>query len=143
MKKPSVFLVAGLASAALLWIAGTLYTRSLTRHEAELETQCRNSAPAQGEPDVGFVPFCDWKSIQGSYATTPGRVYDPDVLAAYAPVGVQREILDAHQAVVASKAWPLPAVLTLFAVGVIPWLWYFLLRRIAELRAAIGGKPPI
>ena len=27
-------------------------------------------------------------------------------------------------------------------LGVLPWAWYFLLRRIAELRAAIGGKPP-
>ena len=39
-----------------------------------------------------------------------------------------------------SETWPIALlVAALFAV---PWFWYFLLRRIVELRNAVGGKLP-
>jgi hypothetical protein len=56
--------------------------------------------------------------------------------------GIQAKIVDAHRASSASRTWPLPAALVLFCLMALPWAWYALLRRIGELRAAIGGQPP-
>jgi hypothetical protein len=41
-----------------------------------------------------------------------------------------------------SKRWPMQAAAVIAILGALPWAWYFLLRRIAELRAAFGGNPP-
>lgn len=38
--------------------------------------------------------------------------------------------------------WPLWCATILLILAAIPWLWYFLLRRISELRAAISGRAP-
>jgi hypothetical protein len=139
MQKPTTIFLVGIASAGLLWTAGALNTLRLTRHEAVLEIQCKESTKP---PDkVGFVPDCDWKTLAGNSASSIG--IDPDVAAAFTPVGIQADIVKAHQAVAASEAWPIPAALALLGIGATPWLWYFLLRRIAELGSAIGGKPPI
>jgi hypothetical protein len=137
MKRPAKILLASIAAAALVWTAGALNARNLTRHESALETQCKSQTPKPGEQ--GFVPDCDWKSLASTFKSTG----DPDSDAAFAPVGIQADILNAHKAVAASKTWPTPAALVLLGIGATPWLWYFLLRRIAELRSAIGGKPPI
>lgn len=56
--------------------------------------------------------------------------------------GLQAEIVAANAASFNSEPWIYRACL-LFAISAIPWTWYFLLRRIAELRSAISGKPPI
>jgi hypothetical protein len=61
----------------------------------------------------------------------------PNVLNAH------KNIVSAHKAVVAAAVWPKQVALILVCVGLMPWAWYFLLRRIAELRGAITGKPPI
>jgi hypothetical protein len=137
MQKPTRIFIIGLVSAGLVWTAGTLNTRRLTRHEAALEIQCKQST----KPPFGFVPDCDWKTLVSDSAPSTG--IDPDIAAAFAPVGIQADIVKAHQAVAASEAWPIPAALVLLGIGATPWLWYFLLRRIAELRSAMGGKPPI
>jgi hypothetical protein len=57
-------------------------------------------------------------------------------------VGIQAKIVDVDRAVRNSTDWPLPVALALFGLSATPWLWYALLRRIGELRAAIGGNPP-
>jgi hypothetical protein len=57
-------------------------------------------------------------------------------------VGIQAKIVEAEGLVRKSRSWPLPVALALFGLSAMPWLWYALLRRIGELRAAIGGNPP-
>lgn len=56
--------------------------------------------------------------------------------------GVHAEILNTHRKAEASKRWPVIGALIVAGLGAIPWFWYFLLRRIAELRLAISGRPP-
>lgn len=56
--------------------------------------------------------------------------------------GIQAKIVQAHRAVTSSKRWPLTVALSVLVLSALPWAWYALLRRIGELRAAIGGKPP-
>jgi hypothetical protein len=38
--------------------------------------------------------------------------------------------------------WPARAAWVVALLSAVPWLWYFLLHRIAELRGAITGNPP-
>ena len=57
-------------------------------------------------------------------------------------VGIQAKIVEADGVARNSRSWPLSVALTLFGLSAMPWLWYALLRRIGELRAAIGGNPP-
>ena len=57
--------------------------------------------------------------------------------------GIHGEVVEAHRAVTASKLLPVRQIaFVVFVLGALPWAWYFLLRRIAELRAAISGNPP-
>ena len=57
--------------------------------------------------------------------------------------GIQAAIQRAYDEQDASKDLPNLAAAVLLGLGTIPWFWYFLLRRIADLCAAIGGKPPV
>lgn len=41
-----------------------------------------------------------------------------------------------------SERWPMRAAAIIAILGALPCAWYSLLRRVAELRAAIGGNPP-
>jgi hypothetical protein len=74
-----------------------------------------------------FVPTCDPRELVSSGLDL---------------IGVQAKLVEADRAVTDSKAWPLTVALAVFVLGALPWAWYALLRRIGELRAAIGGKPP-
>jgi hypothetical protein len=97
----------------------------------------------QGEfkASSSFHSDCDWKTLANNSGSS--IAIDHDIAAAFAPVGIQAAIVNAQQAVAASETWPIPAALVLLGIGATPWLWYFLLRRIAELRSAIAGKPPL
>jgi hypothetical protein len=53
----------------------------------------------------------------------------------------QKNIVAAKKAVFNATPW-LTGSLLLAAASAVPWLWYFLLRRLAEVRAALGGNPP-
>jgi hypothetical protein len=57
-------------------------------------------------------------------------------------VGIQRKITEAEVELVGSEAWPVPLAIGVLLLFCVPWAWYALLRRIGELRAAIGGNPP-
>lgn len=53
----------------------------------------------------------------------------------------QREILLSDAATFSPAPWFLGAV-GLLVLSALPWLWYSFLRRIAELKSAVGGNPP-
>jgi hypothetical protein len=59
------------------------------------------------------------------------------------PVDVQRDLVDAQQALDTARAnrrdWLILGIAIAVILG-LPWLWYFLLDRIKELRHAITGK---
>jgi hypothetical protein len=69
---------------------------------------------------------------------------DPQVLATAPDVRwMYADLLTADRAAAEARSIPFRFVALLIAVvSVLPAAWYFLLRRIAELRAAIGGDPP-
>jgi len=56
--------------------------------------------------------------------------------------GIQARVSAAYTDRLSSEWWALPFALGILALGAVPWLWYSLLHRIAELRAAFGGQAP-
>jgi hypothetical protein len=55
-------------------------------------------------------------------------------------VGIQGQLAVAQLDVWRWSDWPLIAGVAIVLVCSVPWLWYFVLRRIRELREAITGK---
>lgn len=93
------------------------------------------------ESELG-QPWTKYQKKEDPWSLAP-LVCDASTLARLGNnVGIQADIVKAHWAAIASRDWPIPAALFVLGVSVLPWLWYFLLRRIAELRAAIVGNPP-
>jgi len=54
--------------------------------------------------------------------------------------GIQDRIVKAQREASASKQWPYIVAEWILGLSLLPWAWYFLLRRIQELREAIVGK---
>jgi hypothetical protein len=116
----------GLSDEALIALANQ---RGLNPHDLFQQRDAQvDVVPVE---DLYLPPelVCDGAELQSA---------GPAYLASY-----QSELLAAHEATTSSKPWPNLIALVLLAIGATPWLWYFLLRRIAELRSAISGKPPI
>jgi hypothetical protein len=100
-----------------------------------------------------YRDLTDQELAQKIHDKYPGRmVCDPETLLALdqpsssntgrETSGIQARIADARNAKVASESWPLPVAIAVLGLFSVPWLWYAVLRRLAELRAAIGGNPP-
>ena len=60
------------------------------------------------------------------------------VAACYAKLGKVPNEAEIH----AAKSWPRVAAAIVAILGALPWAWYFLLRRVTELSAAIRGNRP-
>ena len=63
-----------------------------------------------------------------------------DLAKEHAIEGIQAELVSKRDSVVASKAWPLPIAIAIILFSAVPWMWYFFLRRVQELRDAVAGK---
>jgi hypothetical protein len=83
----------------------------------------------------------DWSAIETKETTI---VCDADVLEQLQgnPIGIQSDIQKARAATRSSSTWPLPTAAIILGISLLYWGWYFFLRRIGELRAAVGGSPP-
>ena len=69
---------------------------------------------------------------------------EADLLAEYVAnhdlAGIQGELGSAQRALDFTRDWPLWLGAALAAVLGLPWFWYFLLKRIKELRQALIGE---
>ena len=128
MNKPNKMFLAGLVAAGVVWLAGTFQSNRLENRVMGLKEPCfiaRANAEKAYKPTGASIPNA--ASMSGYWKGTPQC----------------RAFSKAEIAVTSWKPWPLSAALLVLGFSAMPWLWYFLLRRIAELRAAISGKPPI
>lgn len=124
MIKSSAFFILGL-SVALLLVGGTaLWDFHLQSQLHELEVKCveegHREFPAK-ESAGHFVPTCDAASL---------ALLD-DL------IGIQAEIHAKFNQRRHSQGWPFLVSAVVALISGIPWFWYFLLRRIRELREAI------
>ena len=58
------------------------------------------------------------------------------------PPGIQRDIVATARREFYDPTRMLAIAVLIAAASALPWLWYFLLRRVSELAAAFRGKPP-
>jgi hypothetical protein len=122
MGKPTKILLGGIVCAGIIASGQLFYNRWLENQLRASEAECI----AEGKRDLreGSHLLCDADSLSED------------------AVGVQAKLYSAGRELRVAKLNPL---FFYFAVLVIvlcalPWLWYFLLRRIRELRDVIAGK---
>ncbi len=96
----------------------------------EQQDKQKKVVPIDDLPAPPYTGNCDVDALMGANFN--------DALKTY-----QTDLVEAREAANTSREWPLPISIIVLAAAALPWLWYFLLRRIAELRAAISGKPPL
>ena len=130
MDKPTKILAAGIVVPVLICIVGYLASVYETSQVTSLVEKCK--AEALQAPKG---PWLDYQKAQ--------LVCDPTTLAELGVndvVGIQKEIVTTHQNAsrVFSNALTIAAIV--FILFAAPYGWYFLLRRIRELRDAIAGR---
>jgi hypothetical protein len=117
------FAIASLIAAAIVFAAGTLNTWRLEWRADQLQARCE----ATYRGSILCYPDGLGRETREDHPTAGlMEASDNIYLAAY----------DAQH----SRRWPKLTALAIVIAGCLPWTWYFLLRRLAEVRAAIGGK---
>ena len=135
MDKPTKVLIFGVIVGALVAGGGLTNSYRLEHNVEELQTRC----VAKGAKGVergtilrtakGLVFLCDPVRLEDSNSDL---------------VGLQGELATAQRKLSQwNRSWEPFLVLGGLAITfflALPWVWYFLLRRISELRGAIVGK---
>ena len=127
MDTPTKTLIIGLLAGGLIAATGVTNSRRLERRIEDLRLKCVSDGRKEASrPD---------------YPRSWELICDPTELGqgAQSLVGVQQELVNEQRAL-----WRWER-LTPLAVGIggvlaLPWAWYFVLRRVRELRDAIMGK---
>lgn len=148
--------VGGLIAAGVVLAAGVMNANRL--QEMALRADICD-LPVPTKEDVEAIatkkPFDPDAYLQDRLGAGNKSTIDPDIAAAFAEKDAEKaeakRIADCRAkvgkvpdaaAISRSKRWPMRGAAVIAILGALPWAWYFLLRRVAELRAAIGGKPP-
>jgi hypothetical protein len=137
MNRPMQTLLAGVVLAALVVAAGAYNHHRLIRTAANAEAET---------PKLEAASHACFKRYEADHPHThPGIPLDwlEAEVSQCGNVPSATQIEEQLQADLRrSDYWTRRAAIVVLAVLATPWLWYFLLRRIAELRAAILGNPP-
>lgn len=120
MDKPIKILLSGIACAGIIASGQVFYNRWLENQLKQIEAEC---IIERGERTW----VCDAEELET--VDVKGQ-------------GVQTKLVSAYRAVQQEKLFPRFFLIAAFimVLSALPWLWYFLLRRIRELRDAILGK---
>lgn len=114
--------LAGATVAAIVVGAAVYNNQRLESRLRDLQSMCGSVSAA--EERIGFRPTCDVGSLIGAGESLKG---------------VQADIVATQRAIWNSSSWPYMLALFIFVLACLPYAWYFLLRRIRELRSAIVG----
>jgi hypothetical protein len=133
LDKPAKILFGGIFAGALIYGLGVANTSRLERRVQELQKAC----VAETEAEV---------KKQGTLSTLASifsrkMTCDPIELArsdSYA--GIQGQLATAERDLLRWDHWPQISGTATLVLCSLPWLWYFLLRRIREFREALLGK---
>lgn len=135
MRTTTKVLLGGLTCAALIVGAGRWRAGRIADRTTALVEECKAN------------PY-PWKQFEDAPAPPQGYVIDPLVCDPDKLVvlgvneGLQGRIVDAHFASLAADEAPWFWAGVVAALSAIPWAWYFLLRRLGEIRSALAGNPP-
>ena len=133
MDKPARILIGGIFAGALVYGLGEMHTFRLERQVQELHRACVAATEAEAKKQGTLSALT---SIFLGQATC-----DPVELArSDGYPGIQGQLAAAERDVLRWANWPQISGIAIPLLCSLPWLWYFSLRRIRELREAILGK---
>lgn len=167
MKISNKILIGGMAFAAVIFSAGLLNERRLHARVESLVAECEaenEKTAAMPLPPPGYT-LDQPKNSRADRSITADEIlgvvpeqkrpsssepYWSDVMVCDASAlssltvetGIQRKIADTYMKARNSTGESTVLAVIIAVLAVIPWLWYFLLRRVVELRNAIGGRSP-
>jgi hypothetical protein len=146
MRRSTWALVAGLAVAGIVLAVGTLRTQSLQAQADKARAARELCEPTAAEKAAALAEEqAKAPALAGKDPIDPnsplgwmflGGHFDERVRACYAKHPLPDEAINAPE----KKGRSIAKIVAI--LGAIPWVWSFLLRRIAEVGAAFGGKPP-
>jgi len=133
LDKPAKILIGGIFAGALVYGLGEMNTFRLERKVQELQRACVAATEAETKKQGTLSALT---SIFSGKATC-----DPVELArSDGYPGIQGQLAAAERDVLRWANWPQISGIAIPLLCSLPWLWYFFLRRIRELREAILGK---
>ncbi len=143
--RPTKLLFAGIAGSALVVSAGLLNHVRLHRLVASTEVKLPSLKATADECFQGYENA--WRRKELELTGKPARGLPVDKASEWlerCPEYNQAETLieQARADDRRSQIWTQRIAIAVLVGLSAPWLWYFFLRRIVELRGAILGKPP-
>ena len=120
-------LVGGVALAVLVFALGKGNSYRIAMNLRDLQAACVEEGKRDTLPS-GVVLICEPADLVGMERT--GKPLK----------GIQAQVAALQRDLSNSESWPVPAAIAILFPFVVPWVWYFLLRRIRELRDAIAGR---
>jgi hypothetical protein len=133
MDRASKILIGGILAGTLLYGLGEMQMRRLERRVQELEKACVAEKGTEGKAQGAL-------SALTSLFTSKSTCDPVDLARSSGYSGIQGQLGAAQRDAMRWDNWHLIGGIALSVLCSFPWLWYFLLRRIRELREAILGR---
>jgi hypothetical protein len=133
LDKPAKILIGGILAGALIYGLGEMNRFRLERRVQELQRTCVAETEAEAKKQgtlSALVSIFSGKAICDPVELARSNGY----------TGVQGQLAAAERDVLRWANWPQKCGIAIPLLCSLPWLWYFFLRRIRELREAIAGK---
>ena len=133
LDKPAKILFGGIFAGALIYGLGVANTSRLESRVQELQKACVAETEAEAKQQGTLSALAS--IFSGKMTCDPIELARSDSYA-----GIQGQLATAERDLLRWDHWPqISGIATLFLCS-LPWLWYFLLRRIREFREALLGK---
>jgi hypothetical protein len=133
LDKPAKILFGGIFAGTLIYGLGVMHTSHLERRVQELQKACVAETEAEAKKQGAFSALASMFSGK--------MTCDPIELArSNSYTGVQGQLATAERDLLRWDSWPQTSGIAIPLLCSLPWLWYFLLRRIREFREAVLGK---
>jgi hypothetical protein len=135
LDKPSKILIGGIVVGALTYGFGEFNLRRLERRVQELQRVCVAERDAEAKRQGPL------SALTNLFRSGESQC-DPVELARSngQHEGIQGQLAVAEGEVLRWDSWHLIASMGVLVACSLPWLWYFFLRRVRELREAFFGK---
>jgi hypothetical protein len=133
LDKPAKLLIGGIIAGALIYGLGEMNMFRLGRRVQELQRACVAETEAEAKKQGALSALAS--IFSGKMTCDPVELARSDGYT-----GIQGQLAAAERDVLRWANWPQISSIAIPVVCSLPWLWYFFLRRIRELREAIAGK---
>jgi hypothetical protein len=133
LDKPAKILFGGIFAGALIYGLGAANTSRLERRVQELQKTCVAETEAEAKKQGTLSALAS--IFSGKMTCDPIELARSD-----SDTGIQGQLATAERDLLRWDNWPQISSIAILLLCSLPWLWYFLLRRIREFREALLGK---